>query len=42
MTPTYEASGRLIRGASVLFPNLFPYGAHSAVSLFDDRHFVET
>jgi UDPglucose--hexose-1-phosphate uridylyltransferase len=38
---TYEASGRLIRGASVLFPNLFPYGAHSAVSLFDDRHFVE-
>jgi len=38
---TYEASGRMIRGASVLFPNLFPYGAHSAVSLFDDRHFVE-
>ncbi|MCK7512403.1 MAG: galactose-1-phosphate uridylyltransferase [Desulfobacterales bacterium] len=38
---TYEASGRLVRGASVLFPNLFPYGAHSAVSLFDDRHFVE-
>jgi galactose-1-phosphate uridylyltransferase len=31
----------MIRGASVLFPNLFPYGAHSAVSLFDDRHFVE-
>ncbi len=26
---------------SVLFPNLFPYGAYSAVSLFDDRHFVE-
>jgi UDPglucose--hexose-1-phosphate uridylyltransferase len=38
---TDEASGRLVRGASVLFPNLFPYGAHSAVSLFDDRHFVE-
>jgi UDPglucose--hexose-1-phosphate uridylyltransferase len=38
---TYEKSGRLIRGASVLFPNLFPYGAHSAVSLFDDQHFVE-
>ena len=37
----HEASGRMIRGASVLFPNLFPYGAHSAVSLFDDRHFVE-
>ena len=38
---THEKPGRLIRGASVLFPNLFPYGAHSAVSLFDDRHFVE-
>jgi galactose-1-phosphate uridylyltransferase len=31
----------MIRGESVLFPNLFPYGAFSAVSLFDDRHFVE-
>jgi hypothetical protein len=29
------------KGRSVLFPNLFPYGSHSAVSLFDDRHFVE-
>lgn len=34
-------AGRRVRGASVLFPNLFPYGAYSAVSLFDDRHFVE-
>ncbi len=33
--------GRLVRGGSVLFPNLFPYGAYSAVSLFDDTHFVE-
>lgn len=33
--------GRLRNGASTLFPNLFPYGAYSAVSLFDDRHFVE-
>lgn len=33
--------GRLMRGNSVLFPNLFPYGRYSAVSLFDDRHFVE-
>jgi UDPglucose--hexose-1-phosphate uridylyltransferase len=37
----YEASGRMAKGSSVLFPNLFPYGAHSAVSIFDDRHFVE-
>jgi galactose-1-phosphate uridylyltransferase len=29
------------RGQSLLFPNLFPYGAYSAVSLFDDNHFVE-
>ncbi len=34
-------SGRLVRGESLLFPNLFPYGAYSAVSLFDDKHFVE-
>ena len=34
-------SGRMRRGKSILFPNLFPYGAYSAVSLFDRRHFVE-
>ncbi len=34
-------AGRMQKGRSVLFPNLFPYGSHSAVSLFDDRHFVE-
>jgi UDPglucose--hexose-1-phosphate uridylyltransferase len=34
-------SGRLVRGASILFPNLFPYGRYSGVSLFDDNHFVE-
>ncbi|MFZ0612748.1 MAG: galactose-1-phosphate uridylyltransferase [Desulfobacterales bacterium] len=33
--------GRMTRGSSTLFPNLFPYGRYSAVSLFDDRHFVE-
>jgi galactose-1-phosphate uridylyltransferase len=33
--------GRMIRGSSTLFPNLFPYGRYSAVSLFDDQHFVE-
>ena len=45
MTPTFTAAfapdGRLSNGASILFPNLFPYGGHSAVSLFDDEHFVE-
>jgi galactose-1-phosphate uridylyltransferase len=34
-------SGRLVRGTSILFPNLFPYGRYSGVSLFDDNHFVE-
>jgi len=32
---------RLELGTSTLFPNLFPYGRYSAVSLFDNRHFVE-
>lgn len=32
---------RLRQGKSVLFPNLFPYGSYSAVSIFDNRHFVE-
>ena len=32
---------RMIRGESILFPNLFPYGAYSAVSLFNNDHFVE-
>jgi UDPglucose--hexose-1-phosphate uridylyltransferase len=34
-------SGRLVHGSSLLFPNLFPYGRYSGVSLFDDTHFVE-
>ncbi|MDJ0783992.1 MAG: galactose-1-phosphate uridylyltransferase [Desulfosarcinaceae bacterium] len=33
--------GRLYRGESVLFPNLYPYGQYSAVSLMDTCHFVE-
>ncbi len=33
--------GRQRHGDSVLFPNLFPYGAYSAVSLLGDRHYVE-
>ena len=31
----------MTRGTSTLFPNLFPYGRYSAVSLFDNEHFVE-
>ena len=32
---------RLCSGESILFPNLFPYGAYSAVSLIGSRHFAE-
>jgi galactose-1-phosphate uridylyltransferase len=44
-TPTLPDSlaetARLEEGGAILFPNLFPYGRYSAVSLFDNRHFVE-
>jgi galactose-1-phosphate uridylyltransferase len=41
LVPELWPDGRMQKGRSVLFPNLFPYGGYSAVSLFDDRHFVE-
>jgi UDPglucose--hexose-1-phosphate uridylyltransferase len=41
LPPELCPQGRMIRGSSTLFPNLFPYGRYSAVSLFDDEHFVE-
>ena len=41
IVPEVCPQGRLNRGRSTLFPNLFPYGRYSAVSLFDDEHFVE-
>ena len=40
-TRAFHAAGRMVQGRSILFPNLYPYAAYSAVSLFDDRHFVE-
>jgi galactose-1-phosphate uridylyltransferase len=39
--PDLSSSERMARGDSLLFPNLFPYGSYSAVSLFDNTHFVE-
>lgn len=41
LNPDMGIEGRMVEGSSLLFPNLFPYGSYSAVSLFDDRHFVE-
>ncbi len=39
--PDILRGGRLCHNDSILFPNLFPYGAYSAVSLLDNRHFAE-
>ena len=39
--PLLAPEGHLVQGASILFPNLYPYGSYSAVSLIDDGHFVE-
>ena len=39
--PDLSPAERLSHGESLLFPNLFPYGSYSAVSLFDNNHFVE-
>jgi galactose-1-phosphate uridylyltransferase len=39
--PEISHDHRLVRDESVLFPNLFPYGSYSAVSLFDNKHFVD-
>ena len=41
LIPEIHPAGRMARGQSLLFPNLFPYGAWSAVSLFDNNHYVE-
>ena len=39
--PDLAPEERIRQGESLLFPNLFPYGSYSAVSLFDNQHFVE-
>jgi UDPglucose--hexose-1-phosphate uridylyltransferase len=45
MTPRFPddiaRGGRFTHESSVLFPNLFPYGRHSAVSTFSAAHFIE-
>ena len=40
LPPEICPEGRLQRGQAILFPNLYPYGQYSAVSLMDDRHYV--
>ena len=41
LNPELCGEGRLSCDESLLFPNLFPYGSYSAVSLFNNDHFVE-
>lgn len=41
LAPYLEPDGHLAHGDALLFPNLFPYGAYSAVCLLGDTHFVE-
>jgi galactose-1-phosphate uridylyltransferase len=41
LDPDLSDKPRLSCQDSLLFPNLFPYGPFSAVSLFDNDHFVE-
>lgn len=39
--PDISAKKRITKGSSTLFPNLYPYGSYSAVSLLGKEHFVE-
>lgn len=41
VAPALDQKGRLRYGTSTLFPNLYPYGAYSAVSLLAGKHFME-
>ena len=41
LSPDLADEARLADEDSLLFPNLFPYGSYSAVSLFNNDHFVE-
>ena len=41
LNPDLAGKARLSCNDSLLFPNLFPYGSYSAVSLFNNDHFVE-
>jgi galactose-1-phosphate uridylyltransferase len=42
VTPTFQDGNRIIRGESVTFPNLFPFGEGHVVTVITREHFVET
>jgi len=42
VTPTFPEGNRIIRGESVTFPNLFPFGEGHIVTVITSEHFVQT
>ncbi len=42
VTPTFQDGTRIIRGESVTFPNLFPFGEGHIVTVITREHFVQT
>ncbi len=42
VTPTFQDGTRIIRGESVTFPNLFPFGEGHIVTVITHDHFVQT
>ncbi len=42
VTPTFQDGKRIIRGESVTFPNLFPFGEGHVVTVITREHFVQT
>lgn len=41
VTPTFHDGNRIIRGESVTFPNLFPFGEGHVVTVITREHFVQ-
>jgi galactose-1-phosphate uridylyltransferase len=39
--PEISSEGRFVKGESTIFPNMFPYGKHSAVGIFSGEHYVK-
>ena len=42
VTPTFQDGNRIIRGESVTFPNLFPFGENHIVTVITREHTVQT
>jgi UDPglucose--hexose-1-phosphate uridylyltransferase len=42
VTPTFPGGNRIVRGESVTFPNLYPFGEGHVVTVLTREHFVDT